>query len=631
MVKNLMCLAALAMAVVLAAACERAEEERRPDTGTPQEQPPVSERQEDEGGIQWAGTYDNALKLARESNKPVMAITVAPDNEDSRAIENELLTNARVRELSQQFINVRLESTKDAELPEEVRNPGEIVFLGSDGKKMDSYKGRDAEALAEKMEEVLKKHSERKDQGFAQPMQDDRPLPDEEPQQPQPPSPQPPPQQPPAEQDQVGTQSTSWVCMDHSEAMKLAKDQNKKMLHIEIAAAERPMDQPRQMQGQDEPQPGQEPGMPPAEQEHDQDLSKLDKNSIEYVTQVILRDERVVKFLPEYVVMIVEKPMDAQAVEKKEEAQAVDVRRIRFVIADADGNEIKAVEEVSADALAKCLEEISASQQEPGPKPEEPKAEPKEKVWVMMPWNEAMTRAKDQNKKILLFVVQPGDAGFQAFHKEVRKDEALMDKMNEYVAVKVYGAKDLAGLPAEVKDRAAGRSAILILDADGKVMDTIDVNIDSFRSKLGVQKMQGDPEQDQEKDQPKDQERTQEPKPQPPSEETILWVMNKDEGLKRAKEENKPVMIVYLKEGDESTDRLMNTAFADQRVIELSRQFVVVRQPLKEGHDHKADTPHVHFVSADDEELASLDHIETTEKLLDVMRQALEKSGQKKS
>jgi hypothetical protein len=612
---------------MLAAACERADEERRTDKDQRETPPPTTEdRRDAEAGIQWAGTYDNALKMARESSKPVMVITVAEDNEDSRVIENELLTHARVQDLSKQFINVKLDAGKDENLPEDVRDPGQIVFLGWDGKKIDSYKGGDANALADKMDEVLKKNAELKDQGFAQPMQDDpnRP-PDDDPQQPPPPSPQPPADKQPGEMP--ATQEKVWLRLDHPDAMKIAKDENKLVLHIECHST-LPKDQPQQMQ--DDPMPPE----PKPEQEPQPD-QKFDKNTMEHINLVILKDERIVKALENYVVMAIEKPMPSQTEEKKDDAQAAEVRQIRFVIVDADGKELKVVEEISVDALAPALEECAKQrngndQQEPGPKPEEPKAEPKEKVWVYLPWNEAMTRAKDQNKKVLLFVVQPGDAGFTAFHQEMHKDAATLEKLNEYVVIKVLATKDLAGLPADVKDRSAGKTTILILDADSKVMDTIEVNIDTFRMKLGVEKKNGEePKKNGDQEQPKDQE--MEPKDQEPAPGgAILWVLDKDEGMKRAKEENKPVMIVYLKENDPSTDQLMRTAFSDPKVIELSRKFIVIRQDIGLGHRHDGkEQGHVHFQDQDGKETASLLHIETTEKLIEVMNQALE-GGEKK-
>lgn len=285
------------------------------------------------------------------------------------------------------------------------------------------------------------------------------------------------PQEPP-----MAGQDFVWLRKNHREVMDKAKEENMPVLHIEIQPAQAPQSQQMQDEPQPpEPTPGEEPPLPEPGMQ-DQDLSKLEKNSLDFALLVVLNDPKIRSKLDSFSTMIVDRTISYEGEQPNVQAGPT---KVQFVVFNPEQQVIARVDDISADALSSALDR--ATQGDEGQGEAGPEIPEKEITWVRKSYGEAVASA---DKSVVLIAVQPGDPQAQTFRSDVLKNAELMERLNDYTVVMTYSGPSAAALPGDIKERArAGTSTILILDKDSKLIESVDgLNAEQLMTKLDAHK-----------------------------------------------------------------------------------------------------------------------------------------------
>jgi thiol:disulfide interchange protein len=128
-------------------------------------QPQQQKQSETPTAIQWNTDFDKALKQAAQDKKPVMVDFYAEWCGWCKKLDRDTYTDAAIRTLSTQFVNIKVNTDQNEELTRRygVRGLPTIVFLWPDGSVLDQVVGyTDAPGLKATMDGVLKKVKEEK-------------------------------------------------------------------------------------------------------------------------------------------------------------------------------------------------------------------------------------------------------------------------------------------------------------------------------------------------------------------------------------------------------------------------------------------------------------------------------------
>ena len=111
--------------------------------------------------VNWLTSYDKALKLAKEKNKPIMVDFYAKWCGWCKRLDKDTYRDEKVIEVSRDFICLKIDGDKNRLLARkyEIRGYPTILFLDGDGKKIGGGPGyRDAGQLLSEMRQILKKY-----------------------------------------------------------------------------------------------------------------------------------------------------------------------------------------------------------------------------------------------------------------------------------------------------------------------------------------------------------------------------------------------------------------------------------------------------------------------------------------
>ena len=113
--------------------------------------------------IPWLNSLDTAKKTARAEAKPILVVIIDPGSRDSERLLRDLEKNRRIRALLPQFVCVRLDRARNAELTEKygLKYSPSTLFLTLLGSPIKLISGPvSAGRYAAQMEEALAKHQE---------------------------------------------------------------------------------------------------------------------------------------------------------------------------------------------------------------------------------------------------------------------------------------------------------------------------------------------------------------------------------------------------------------------------------------------------------------------------------------
>ncbi|MBI4448158.1 thioredoxin family protein [Candidatus Woesearchaeota archaeon] len=118
---------------------------------------------EESQSIEWVTSYDEALKLSKEKNKPIMAEFYAEWCPACNALDSITFRNEEVVNLSRSFINLKIDTDKKENIGVSQKYGLEflptIVFINTEGGSLEKQVGyAKPKKMAQLMDNVLKEY-----------------------------------------------------------------------------------------------------------------------------------------------------------------------------------------------------------------------------------------------------------------------------------------------------------------------------------------------------------------------------------------------------------------------------------------------------------------------------------------